>query len=107
MKITFKIAPDILFFIQKMALKRTQQVTKSSLDKFNLSLVKELFEILSKKCISYTSNHNGKDQKISLKYHTAYVLLQILLEEIKCNYLPPYEQNKLEILKNELHQKLL
>lgn len=107
MKTSFKIDPQTLFIIQKMALARTQVVAKSSLDRFNLSLVNELFQTLSKKCISYTANPNGKERKISLKYHMAYVLLQILCEELQRKYLPPYEHNRIDMLKNDLHKKLM
>lgn len=106
MKITFKIEPETLFLVQKIMLYKTQHVPKNKSEKVRKSIELELFQKLSKKCISYTDNTNGKARSITLKYHLADALLQNLLHQ-KDLFLPTYEANKLEMLKNELHQKLL
>lgn len=67
----------------------------------------ELFEILARRCVSYSSNPNGKPRIITLRYHLAAALLELITSGMKHPSLGIYEQNKIEILKNELHRLLL
>lgn len=78
-------------------------------DKFEKSIRAELWDILSKKCISYANNPNGKPRTINLRYHLARVLQDCINNFllVKIRMFGTYEYNKLIMLKNELHQKLL
>lgn len=107
MKVSTKTQPETLFLLQKLALNQTQRIARLRSDKILLSQQQELFQILSNKCINYTANANGKERKITLKYHLASVLFDMIVNAISINKLPLYEHNKLEMFKNDLHKKLL
>lgn len=64
----------------------------------------ELFEILSKRCIAYSINPNGKKLNMTLKYHLADLVYEIL-SDLKYSF-GIYEANKLDMFKNQLHQLL-
>ncbi|MGV4413852.1 hypothetical protein [Chryseobacterium sp. T1] len=81
-----------------MAQNRSQRSDKS--------MKVELFEIVSKRCISYSLNPNGKKMNMTLKYHLANLIYEILSEKTK-PYGGIYEVNKLDMFKNQLHQQLL
>lgn len=69
----------------------------------------ELFEILSKRCIAYSLNPNGKSLNVTLKYHLANLVYEILSEILRDLRFTPggiYEANKLDMFKNQLHQLL-
>lgn len=106
MKVTLKIDPDTLAIVHKIICEEYHKCTTS---KFEKSLRAELWEVLSKKCISYTNNPNGKPITIVLRYHIAEVLLECLVDfqTNRGSMLGFYEQNKIELFKNDLHQKLL
>lgn len=105
MKINLKLAPDTLTIVHKIACDEWHRCNSSKFDK---SLRGELWEILSKKCIAYTNNPNGKPRTISLRYHLACVLQDCINDFLLRNpRFGTYEYNKLIMLKNELHQKLL
>lgn len=65
----------------------------------------ELFEIISKRCISYSLNPNGKKLNLTLKYHLVDLVFDIL-SDLKKSYGGIYEANKLDMFKNQLHQQL-
>ena len=73
--------------------------------KTSKSMKIELFEILSKRCISYSLNPNGKKLNLTLKYHLVDLIYEILTG-LKQSYGGIYEANKLDMFKNELHQRL-
>lgn len=102
MKINIKTDPETLFLVHKVVLQNTQNLTKNKSGK---SMVIELFERISKTCISYSANANGKKRSVELRYHLAEKLLELVRTSI--GNFGVYENNKLEIFKNELHQKLL
>lgn len=106
MKITLKLDPDTLAIAHKIACDEWHRCNNSKFDK---SLRAELWEILSKKCIAYTNNPNGKPRIISLRYHLACVLQDCVNDFllVKTRMFGTYEYNKLIMLKNDLHQKLL
>lgn len=106
MKINLKLHPDTLAIAHKIAV---YEYNKCKSNKFKKSLRAELWEILSKKCIAYTNNPNGKPKTISLRYHLASVLQECVNDFLLVNMeaFGAYEYNKLIMLKNELHQKLL
>ncbi|MDY3317763.1 hypothetical protein LEQ04_08580 [Riemerella anatipestifer] len=71
------------------------------------SIMIELREILFKKGLSVFTNETKKPSKITFRYHTA----EALCFWIKCiqeNFtIGPYENSKLELLKETLYQNLL
>lgn len=50
---------------------------------------------------------NGKPRTLSLWYHQAERILFLIIKYVNNPHLGVFEQNQLEKLKNELHQKLL
>ncbi len=103
MKITIKIDPETLFLLQRISLERSQFKTRN----IGKSMRIELFEILSRKCIAYSTNPNGKPRTIELRFHLAAQLLEDVKNAINYDDSGTFEMNKLEIFKNQLHQKLL
>lgn len=105
MKITLKIDPETLFLLHNIVLQQRQfSLTGRNSGK---SMTIELFEILSKRCISYSTNANGKNRSVELRFHLAEKLLDLAKTKLAERCLGVYEQNKLEIFKNDLHQKLV
>lgn len=107
MEIKIKIQPETLYLLQQMELHNKQRAEHTQADKFKQSIQLELFEKLSKWCISYSLNPNGKEKKITLKRHLAQQLLDDISDAIIYGNLDLYNKNKLHIIKNQLHQKLL
>lgn len=107
MEIKVKIQPDTLYLLQQIELHNKKRAEHSQRDKFTQSIQLELFEKLSKWCISYSLNPNGKEKKITLKRHLAQQLLDDISNAIIYGNLDLYNKNKLHIIKNQLHQKLL
>lgn len=104
MKIILKIDPETLFILQKLTMDQCQALTNNIAARSCKSMKVELFTILCQRCISYTSNPNGKKQALTLKYHLAALLYDIITD---MRYsMGIYEGNKIEMLKNDLHQKL-
>jgi hypothetical protein len=105
MKTTIKIEPETLFLLHNVVLQHSQfSLTGRNSGK---SMIIELFEILSKKCIAYSTNANGKKRSLELRFHLAEKLLELAKTELSKRSFGVYENNKLEMFKNELHQKLL
>lgn len=107
MKITLKLAPDTLFLIQKIELTYSNLNAKSREERIQKSIRQDLFEKLSRACISYTANPNGKERSITLKYYLAHRLFDDIVFTLEQKAFEVYETCKLDKLKNELHQKLL
>lgn len=105
MKITLKLEPETLFIIHKIALDQCQMIAESIGRKTEKSMRIELFTTLSQRCITYSSNANGKILSLTLKYHLASLLFD-LISDLRLS-LGVYEGNKIELLKTELHQKLI
>lgn len=105
MKISLKLEPDTLAIVHKIA---CNEYHRCNTNKFDKSLRAELWELLSKKCITYANNPNGKPKTISLRYHLALVLQDCLNDFLLKNpRFGAFEYNKIIILTNELHQKLI
>ena len=104
MKITLKTDPETLFLLQKMINNECQIVATSIGRKSGKSMRIELLTLLTQRCFSYSANPNGKKLQLTLKYHLAALVLEIISDQ-KFS-LGIYEANKLEIFKNDLHQKL-
>lgn len=107
MKITIKIDPDTLLLIQKIELTYSNLNAESREERIQKSIRQDLFEKLSRACISYTANPNGKERNITLKYHLAHRLFDDIVFTLYQKTFGIYEACKLDKLKNELHQKLL
>lgn len=106
-KIKIKISPEALFLIQKMENKYANFTPTHRLGKVQKSIRWELFQRLSSACISYSNNPNGKARTLTMSYHLADRLYDDIVFTLSQNALGFYESNMLELLKNELHQKLL
>lgn len=105
MKISLKLDPDTLSIAHKIVCDECYRYRNS---RFGKSIRAELWEVLSKKCIAYINNPNGKPITISLRYHLAIVLQDCTADFLLRNpRFGTYEYNKIIMLKNELHQKLL
>ena len=106
MKLTIKTDPETLFLLHKIILDSAQMIADNRARRAGKSMRVELFETISKRCITYTSNPNGKDLTITLKYHLASLVYDIL-EDLKFSYGGIYEANKLDMFRNQLHKLLL
>lgn len=106
MKVKIKIDPETLALTHKII---TDEYHLCFTSKSAKSLRVELWEVLSKKCLAYANNPNGQPRTIVLRYHIAEVLLECLVDfqTNRGSMLGFYEQNKIELFKNNLHQKLL
>lgn len=108
MKISVKLAPETLFLVHKVLLDEIQTKPADTRAKKALkSILIELFNVFVKKCISYGNNPNGKSRMVNLKYYQADKLCDILCSLLQSASFGMNEYNKLDMLKNELHQKLL
>jgi len=106
MKITIKIDPETLFLVHSILVLKRNVFSTNLTEKVNKSMTSELFEVITKRCFSYTSNPNGKKISLTIRFHLANFLCDIIMKQNK-TALGNYEQNKLEMFKNDLHQKLL
>ena len=105
MKIKIKIDPETLAMTHKIIGDECYYYFTSKSAK---SMRVELWEVLSRKCLTYANNPNGKPRTIILRYHIAEVLLECIVNFLtnKSHMLGFYEQNKIELFKNDLYQKL-
>lgn len=106
MKISLKIDPETLFILHNIIVKESQMIANNRAQRSGKSMRVELFEVICKRCITYSSNRNGKKITLTLKYHLASLIYDIL-SDFQFSFGGIYEQNKLEMFKNDLHQKLL
>lgn len=106
MKITIKLDPETLHLMHRLILDKCQMIDYGIPARCGKSMLVELWEIFSKKCISYNVNPNGKDRSLSLRYHLVNEMYELLLAEINHPSLGVYECNKLDILKNKIHPLL-
>lgn len=103
MKITIKIDPETLFLLHKIIGQQNSNTIGRSAEK---SMLVEIFEKLTKACIAYTGNANGKKRTLELRYHLAEKLTREAIKASERN-LPPDELAKLEIFKNQMYPQLL
>lgn len=104
MKISIKTDPETLFLLQKIVNSQCQITANCVASKADKSMKIELFTILTQRCFTYSANPNGKKLQITLKYHLAALIFDIITDQ-KFS-LGIYEGNKIEIFKNELHRLL-
>ena len=107
MKISVKLAPETLFLVHKILLNEIQTPSDTRDKKVLKSILIELFNVFVKKCISYGNSPNGRSRTVNLKYYQADKLCDILCSLLQSASFGMNEYNKLDMLKNELHQKLL
>ncbi len=110
MKITIKIDSDTLFLLKAcFDLYRKNDIshTKTREEKSNMYLFFELRNIMAKKALLH--DENKKSLKLSLPYYFASVMYDFICDQLQFNVVAfgTYERNKIEILRNQLHQKLL
>ena len=105
MRIQLKIDPETLYLLHKIIMDQCQMIPQTRHGKTSKSMKVELFEILSKRCIAYSLNPNVKKMTLTLKYHLVDLIYEIL-SGLKQSYGGIYEANKLDMFKNELHQRL-
>ena len=108
MKITLKIQPELLFLLHILVLECSQRISMLDFkNKAKKSMLHEIFETLARSCVTYHANTNGKPRKLTLRYHLANQLYEMLIEQINNPKLGIYERNKLDLFKNDLHRLLL
>ena len=108
MKIPLKIPPETLFLIHRLVLDRAEKISIfEPTKKIQKSMLHEIFETLARSCVTYHANPNGKPRKLTLRYHLANQLYEMLIEQINNPKLGIYERNKLDLFKNDLHRLLL
>lgn len=105
MRITLKTDPETVFLLYKVANEQCQITATNISRKSGKSMRIELFTLLTQRCFSYSQNPNGKKLQLTLKYHLAALLYELLIDNNKFSGI--YENNKIELFKNELHQKLI
>lgn len=105
--IKIKIPPETLFLLHKIENQYSNLTAISSTEKIQKSIRQELFRKLTTSCMNYTKNPNGKPRTIELNYHLAHRLYDDIFFTLEQRVFGFYEANLLEMLKNELHQKLL
>lgn len=106
MKVSVKISPETLVIVQKILLGETHKYTITRDSKFKKSMYTELFEQFSRACLNYSTNPNGKYRTLTIRYHLAESLLELITRFILIGNLGTYELNLLERFKNQIHQKL-
>lgn len=108
MIISVKLAPETLFLVHKVLLYEIQTNPAYTRTKKALkSILIELFNVFVKKCISYGNSPKGRSRTVNLKYYQVDKLCDILCSLLQSPYFGINEYNKLDMLKNKLHQKLL
>lgn len=109
MKITMKTDSDTLFLLKAcFDLYRKNDIShaKTREQKSAMYLFFELRAVFTRKAVSCTGN--TQTHRISLPYYLANIMYDFICDQLTYNEaLGVYERNKIEILRNELHQKLL
>ena len=109
MKVTIKIDSDTLFLLKAcfdLYRKNDTSHAKTREEKSNMYLFFDLRNIFAKKAISH--DENRKNLKLTLQYYFASVLYDFICDQLQYNVaFGTYERNKIELLRNQLHQKLL
>lgn len=106
MRIQIKTDPETLFLIHTAIKNAAANIHPINIPcRVHKSQCQELFEILSRRCMAYTLNPNGKAVSFTVRYHLAQLIYETTCEHQKT--FGHFEANKLEILKNNLHKLLL
>ncbi|MDY3337811.1 hypothetical protein PG279_01295 [Riemerella anatipestifer] len=107
MKIQIKIDQETLQLLNKLMGDYGLLAKSLPKSKAGQSIVIELRDILFKKGISCFSNNQKTAAKISLRYHTVEALFLWIKYAQESTQLGAYENNKLEILKNQIHPSII
>lgn len=105
MKITIKVDHEALFILHSLVKNRVKIETA---ERVSTSILSELYKKITASCLSYQLNPNGKARNITMWYHTANELYALLCSAFV--FLPNADifiKNKIDSLKNQIHQKLL
>ena len=109
MKITIKIDSDTLFLLKAcFDLYRKNDVSDCETrdEKASRYLFFELRNIFERKVISH--EQSSKKFKMSFPYYFANMMYEFICWQLQYNSgFGIYESNKIELLRNDLHQKLL
>lgn len=109
MTISIKIDSDTLFLMKAcfdLYRKNDLSHAKTRDEKSDMYLFFELRKIFEKKAVLHEPN--GKNFKMNFVYYLANKLYDFVCYQLQYNVsLGLYERNKIELLRNQLHQKLL
>ena len=109
MKITIKIDSDTLFLLKAcFDLYRKNDIShvKTREEKSNMYLFFEMRNIFLRKAMGHLET--SKNFKMHFPYYFASVLYDFICNQLQVNVaFGIYERNKIELLRNQLHQKLL
>lgn len=109
MTISIKIDSDTLFLMKAcfdLYRKNDLSHAKTRDEKSDMYLFFELRKIFEKKAVLHEPN--GKKFKMNFVYYLANKLYDFICHQLQYNVsLGIYERNKIELLRNQLHQKLL
>lgn len=107
MKITIKIDVFTLYSINRFIGRKSLFQELNIQGKSRQSQVIEIREIFLKKGVSVALKESVKSVNITLRYHLANVLMELLMVVLSFYCFAPLEATKIDQLKNQLHQKLL
>ena len=105
MKTKIKIAPETLFLAHRIVRDASQCIARTREEKVRKSILEELFKTLTSRCFTYTNNPNGRELSLTLKFYQIDALFNCLIIA-NTSEIGFYEQNKLDMLKNKIHQLL-
>lgn len=107
MKITIKIDVHTLYTINRFIGRKDLFYALNIQGKSRQSQLIEIREIFLKKGVAVALRESTKSVNITLRYHLAVVLLELLQCVLSLYHFAPLEATKIDQLKNDLHQKLL
>lgn len=107
MKITIKISPEILHCLNHHLEEISIMPAHTHDKKFHKSMAMELKQTIGRMCMRYCYNPNGKPRTLTLKYHVATSLYNMITLIMSKSNHGIYELSQLDQLKNNLHQQLL
>lgn len=107
MQIKIKIPTETLYLLNRIISRKNLFDELNIVGKCRQSQIIELRDIFLKKGVSVAIKDYSTGITITLRYHLAHTLMELLqIILLFCGF-SPYEVVKLDLLKNELHQKLL
>ncbi|MGP1501917.1 MAG: hypothetical protein ACTTJM_09075 [Bergeyella cardium] len=105
MKTKIKITPETLFLAHRIVRDACRCIARTREEKVRKSIFEELFKILTSRCFTYTNNPNGRELSLTLKFYQMDALFNCLIIA-NTSEIGFYEKNKLDMLKNKIHQLL-
>ncbi|WP_161531293.1 hypothetical protein [Riemerella anatipestifer] len=107
MKIQIKIEQETLQLLNRLMGDYDLLAKSLPKSKTGQSIMIELRDILFKKGISSFANDTKKASKITMRYHTVECLYLWIKYTQESAQIGAYENNKLEILKNQIHPSII